>query len=117
MGASFKQPLDAEFAQRSLRSILAETTGIEELEDAAAATPLYWSLLQTDPKHAGTTFAVGRIMLEEGDARGLDLLEAAMKLDADAIIPACKLAYHYLSEADRLKVQAEAIRAKHARDN
>ena len=205
MGAFFKQPLDAEFAQRSLRSILAETTGIEdthpspadrikamgqeaqlpralemsaaellfdqslgdlvgeidkewrkessphwqerfqqvadwrrelaelgtkaergpldadecwrqailteEIEDTAAAVPLYRSLLQTDPKHAGANFAVGRIMLEEGDARGLDLLETAMELDVDAIIPACELAYYYLTEADR-KAEAQSYRER-----
>jgi Zn-dependent protease with chaperone function len=201
MGPFFKQPLDAEFAQRSLRSILAETTGIEdthpsladrikamgqevqlpgalersaaehlfdqslgdlvgeidkewrkessphwqeryqqisdwrrelaelgakaehgpldadqrwrqatlteEVEDTTAALPLYRSLLQTNPKHAGANFAVGRIMLEEGDVRGLDLLEAAMEFDEEAIIPACELAYQYLMEADR-KAEAQS---------
>jgi hypothetical protein len=35
------------------------------------------------------------------------LLEVAMELDADAIIPACELAYQYLMEADR-KAEAQS---------
>ena len=40
-------------------------------------------------------------MLDQGDEHGLDLLEAAMSLDQDCIIPACEVASQYLIGAGR----------------
>lgn len=86
-------------------------TLVEELDGAVAAVPLYRSLLQIDPKHAGANFAVGRIMLEEKDAGGLDLLERAMELDADAIVPGCMLAFRFLMEQGR-KTEAQTYQER-----
>lgn len=82
-------------------------TLVEELDGAVAALPLYRSLLQTDPDHAGATFAVGRIMLWEKDAGGLEFLERAMKLDDEAIVPGCVIAFQFLMDQGR-KTEAQA---------
>ena len=86
---------------------------MEELEGAAAALPLYRSLLETDPNHAGATFAIGRLLLWDKDAGGLEFLERAMELDPEAIVPGCMLAFQFLMEQGRsTEAQAYSERAK-----
>ena len=48
------------------------------------------------PDHAEGLFIEGSERLDRDDASGLPLLEAAMRLDPDAIKPACQLAHAFL---------------------
>ena len=71
--------------------------GLEHLERALASG-------LEDPV---ASFRAGAILLERGEERGLERLEAAAGLDPSAVIPACELAYAFLSERDRAE-EAEA---------
>lgn len=78
----------------------------EELESAEAARSLYLEILAQHPEHPASNFAAGRLLLQENDERGLGMLEAAMRHDPKAIIPACRLAYDFLQRNGR-HAQAE----------
>jgi hypothetical protein len=86
----------------------------EELHGADAAFPLYEALRAEDPDHASATFALGRLLLARGDERGIALLERVMARDADAVLPACRIAHDFyasegrLDEADRWRERASA---------
>jgi Zn-dependent protease with chaperone function len=63
------------------------------------------------PDHAEGLFLEGCERLEREDASGLPLLEAAMKLDPDAIKPACQRAHAFLLErGDKTGAEACAQR-------
>ncbi len=76
-----------------------------------AARPLYEHLVTRAPDHAGARFALGRLRLQASEETGLGELDAAMALDADAIIPGCRLAYRFLSERGRAD-EASAYEAR-----
>src|SRR5262249_19613510 len=52
---------------------------IGESETAAAALPSLKALLAESPEHVGANFAAGAILLEEGNAKGIEYLEKTMK--------------------------------------
>lgn len=63
--------------------------------DAVAGYAEFNALHPDDPVGL---FGEGRARLERKDATGLALLDRAMALDPDAILPACELAFHFLNE-------------------
>lgn len=67
----------------------------EELGSSDAALELLTLLLEHDPFHAGAHFRRGRLLLEREDARGIEDLQAAAKLDASAEEAACALIAEY----------------------
>jgi Zn-dependent protease with chaperone function/predicted Zn-dependent protease len=63
----------------------------EELRGEGEAVPLLNSLLATAPHHAQANLALGRILLDRGDARGIALIERAMAKAPDLVLPGCQL--------------------------
>jgi len=54
----------------------------ESLSGGDAALPLYRAVLDIEPRHAGASFQLGRLLLEREDPEGARWLEAAMQHDA-----------------------------------
>jgi hypothetical protein len=75
----------------------------EDLHGADAAFPLYDALRNENPDHASANFALGRLLLARGEEHGVALLERAMATDADAVIPACRIAYGFYASEGRLE--------------
>ena len=111
-----RQHAHAQEAQQKLRNLDARVAGGEtltpderwerarwtaEFVGNAAALPLFEQIAAESPSQAPVQFALGSLLLEEDDPRGLDALERAMALDDDAILPACEAAYGYLKRAGR----------------
>ncbi len=63
----------------------------EELKGEGEALPLLKSLLTTAPHHAQANFALGRILLDRSDARGIALIERAMVKLPELVPPGCRL--------------------------
>lgn len=63
----------------------------EELRGDGEALPLLESLLTTSPNHARANFALGRILLDRSEARGMALIDRAMGQAPDLIQPGCRL--------------------------
>lgn len=74
---------------------------VEGLRSGREALPLFRQLLERDPDNARAAFAVGRLMLADGDDGGLAWIEHAMSRDPQAVVPGCELAHGYLSERGR----------------
>jgi hypothetical protein len=53
------------------------------------------------PQNAAGHFLLGRLLLKRDDEHGIEQLNQAMTLDADATLPSCELIYNYLCERDR----------------
>ena len=83
----------------------------EQLEDAEQALPIYEAVLSRAPDDAQSHFAIGRILLERSDEHGLEHLERAMEADPEAVLPACQIAFGYLSDHDRTE-KADRYRAR-----
>lgn len=76
-------------------------TYTEKFEGKAAAIAMYQKILKSDPNHARTIFAVGRILLSSNDPSGVNILEKAMQLDKGCIAQACwMLAKYYKALGD-----------------
>jgi tetratricopeptide (TPR) repeat protein len=76
-------------------------TYAEKFEGKAAAIAMYQKILKSDPNHAKTIFAVGRILLASNDPSGVKILEKAMQLDKGCIAQACwMLAKYYKALGD-----------------
>src|SRR4029453_17795939 len=73
----------------------------EEFRDSQQALDLYRNVLAADPEHGGANFALGRLLLERMEVRGIDLLERAMRLDHQYIIPGCQQIYGFLKDQGR----------------
>ena len=63
----------------------------EELKGEGEALPLLKSLLTTAPHHAPANFALGRMLLDRSDARGVALIERAMAKAPDLVPAGCQL--------------------------
>jgi Zn-dependent protease with chaperone function len=72
----------------------------ETFRDPDQALALYRELVDTE-NDSPARFAIGRLLLEREDDEGLRWLDEAMERDPDAVLPACQIAYLYLSEHDR----------------
>jgi Zn-dependent protease with chaperone function len=68
---------------------------LEALRGGRAALPVLDALLARSPDHAAAYYARGRILLEEGEERGVADLEQAMQLDESAREPGSQLLYGY----------------------
>lgn len=81
------------------------------VEDDKATLPLLESLLADKPDHVGAQFAVGAILLEQHDPKGVEHLEKAMQLDAASTGEACVLlSSFYFDQGD--KDLAESFRKR-----
>ncbi|HVH18197.1 MAG TPA: M48 family metalloprotease [Myxococcota bacterium] len=73
----------------------------EEFEGPESGRARYQEILATDEGHAPAWFAIGRLLLAQGDGAGLDPLERALALDPDAIVPATEMAVEFLRQNGR----------------
>ena len=89
---------------------------VDELIGDQMALPLYQTVLELKPDHAGAQYAVGRIELSQGQETGIAAIEKAMGLDADAILPGTREIYRFLSERGRHEEAEQYYRraAQHA---
>ncbi|HWY24567.1 MAG TPA: M48 family metallopeptidase, partial [Nevskia sp.] len=83
----------------------------EQLQDSAAALPLYETFLEQYPDDAGGLYSVGRIRLDRGEEAGLALIEQAMRADIAAIKPGAELAWRFLNSQGRTE-EAERYRQR-----
>jgi Zn-dependent protease with chaperone function len=85
----------------------------EELRGSDAALPLFQAIVTASPDHTAAEFSVGRILLSQNKPEGVQLLDNAMRRNADYILPGCELIYGFLMgqgkdhEAERYLKQAE----------
>jgi Zn-dependent protease with chaperone function len=90
-----------------------ERVGLTAEFDHHAAVPLAEELLHLDADHAGARMFVGRILLEQGDERGVRHLEVAMQATPHAVLPACDSLFEFFwtrgrrSDAERFRKVAE----------
>ncbi|MGH7631914.1 MAG: M48 family metallopeptidase [Gemmatimonadales bacterium] len=77
--------------------------------DHTAAVPLAEALLDADAEHAGARMFVGRSLLERGDERGVQHLEAAMRATPHAVLPVCDTLFDYYWTRGR-RADAERFR-------
>jgi Zn-dependent protease with chaperone function len=90
----------------------------EEFRDSAAALPIYQEVLAADAQHAAANFAVGRLILEKMEASGVGLIEKAMRLDQQYVIPGCELIYQYLTEqGNEQEAKKYFVQALHQAEN
>jgi tetratricopeptide (TPR) repeat protein len=84
----------------------------EEFGNTDEALARYREALAADPDRAELSYATGRLQLARGDDRGLALLDRAMALDPEQVLPACALAIPFLAargrtaDADRYRLRA-----------
>lgn len=84
-----------------------------EFRGAQQSLPLYREMLARAPDDAAANFAVGQILLEQGDDEGLAHLDRAMDAEPEALFAACETAFFYLKargrdeEAERYRTRAE----------
>jgi Zn-dependent protease with chaperone function len=83
----------------------------EQLQDSAAALPLYLAFLGQYPDDAGGLYSVGRIRLDRGEEAGLELIERAMQADLEAIKPGAELSWRFLNSQGRTE-EAERYRQR-----
>jgi Zn-dependent protease with chaperone function len=88
----------------SERRDLAKLT--ERFEDGAAAEPLYRALLVEHPADVVANYFLGRLLLSRGDEGGIALINAAMDVDASAVLPGCDLIFGYLQDQGRIEEAA-----------
>ncbi len=89
----------------------------EELDGVDSALALYRDLVEEELEDPRPRFALGRLLLARGDDAGIYHLDGAMELDADAVMPACKLAADFLTRRGRdVEARPYAERAAHRRE-
>ncbi|MBH0192919.1 MAG: M48 family metalloprotease, partial [Nitrospira sp.] len=71
-------------------------TKTEMRDGGEAAIPLFRQLVNRSPDHASANFAMGRLLLAQGDRTGLERLEQAVAKDQDAFLSAAALAEEFL---------------------
>ena len=64
---------------------------LSEAEERTAALPALKALLDEAPDHVGANFAMGQLLLEEGDADGVVYLEKTMQSGPEIAAQACQL--------------------------
>lgn len=96
---------------------LAEIMEIAQLNELFAppqtSIPLYQEALALEPNHPEAHLAIGRLLLTQGDERGLPHLETAMHYQPELTAPGCQLAFNFLlfqghpDEANRYEERAQ----------
>ena len=72
-----------------------------DLDGDEAAEPLLRETLAANGEHVGASFLLGRMLLQRGDAAGLEHLERAMQRDPVCAPVACDVVAHYHELAGR----------------
>lgn len=83
---------------------------LSEAEERTAALPALKALLDEAPDHVGANFAMGQLLLEEGDADGVVYLEKTMQCGSEIAAQACQLISDFYLEQGYDEI-AETFRA------
>lgn len=78
----------------------------ERFGEEGAAEALYRALLADHPADPMASYFLGQILLHRDDEGGLNLINAAMDTDANAVLPGCELAFEYLHRRGRIEEAA-----------
>jgi tetratricopeptide (TPR) repeat protein len=84
---------------------------VGQLQGNQAATGLLRQIIAAHPRHAPANFALGRILLESGEAEGETLLERAMEEEEQLLPQAARILHTYFQRQGR----ADRIRELYAR--
>ena len=84
---------------------------IHDTREPSEALPIVRDFLQAQPDHAEANLIVGAMLLQQGDAGGIDYLERAMSLSESVTEEALGRAYDFYLEAGQVE-QAENYRAR-----
>lgn len=77
----------------------------EIVHDPATALPRFQAFAEAYPDSAEARYAIGQILLGQGDDAGIALIDAVMRQDPNAIKPGAVLVHQYLTDRGR---EAEA---------
>ncbi|HEU4501766.1 MAG TPA: M48 family metallopeptidase [Nitrospira sp.] len=78
----------------------------ERFEGGRAALAIIDDMLAHFPEHAPALFAKGRLLLSQGDQKGVTFLDQATTLDQEALLSACDIAERFYERAGRHKEAA-----------
>lgn len=87
-----------------------------DLGPEARAEPLVRELLAREPRHVSARFLLGRLLLQEGDPAGVDMIEGVMADEPDTTMPGCGLLDEFFrargdpAAAVRYRMRAEEYR-------
>ena len=84
---------------------------IRDTREPSEALPVVRDFLQAQPDHAEANLVVGAMLLQQGDAAGIDYLERAMSLSESLSGEALGVAYEFYLELGQLE-EAETYRAR-----
>ncbi|WP_162301424.1 M48 family metallopeptidase [Cognatilysobacter segetis] len=90
---------------------------VDDLRPDTDAVPLFAQAVAAAPDDAYSRFRLGVLLLDRGDAAGVDHVRAAMALDPDAVeVGAAVLSRHFaaLGDADGQQAAVDAVEALHA---
>jgi tetratricopeptide (TPR) repeat protein len=74
---------------------------LEDIEGSRAALPAFRNSLALQPDNPEALFAVGRILIDDWQEEGVQLLESAAERNADLIFPATDMLYGYFMATGR----------------
>ena len=106
--AALKAKLDEQAKTRALtiEEQVERARAIGESEDDRAAIPVLEAILAECPEHAGAHFALGAILLAEGNADGIAHLEKVTQPGMQVAVEACqRISGFYLEQGDREKAE------------
>ena len=84
---------------------------VSEIEDHTAAVPFMKALLNETPDHVGANFALGSVLLSQGNAEGVQYLERTMQGSPELSQYACELISGFYLEVGNDE-QAEVFRKR-----
>ena len=76
----------------------------ETVHDAATALPRFRAFAEAHPHVAEARYAIGQILLRQGDDSGIAMIDAVMRQDPNAIKPGSVLNHEFLMERGRAAV-------------
>jgi len=84
-------------------SLWDKTQVLLHLQNEKDAEPLLRRILELAPEHAGANFALGRILLSDGQRQGERHLERAMATDPACVPAACELLHYYFRQTGQIE--------------
>lgn len=89
----------------------------EIVHDPATALPRFQAFAEAYPDSAEARYAIGQILLGQGDDAGIALIDAVMRQDPNAIKPGAVLVHQYLTDRGREAEARPYLDAWQARDD
>ncbi|WP_293369419.1 M48 family metallopeptidase [Nevskia sp.] len=88
----------------------------ETVHDSATALPRFQAFAEAHPDIAEARYAIGQILLRQGDESGIAIIDTVMQQDPNAIKPGAVLIHEFLMERGRVAEAKPYIDAWQARD-